>query len=71
MYNVILFLKSIENEKRAFSERSLEKMKNMNLEQSRLEYEAPMVQLIVVFDEDIVRTSQSDANGGEYGNDWL
>lgn len=46
-------------------------MKRVNLEQERLEYEAPTMQLIVVCGEDIVRTSQSDANGGEYGNDWL
>ena len=46
-------------------------MDKMKLEQARLEYEAPTMQLIVVCGEDIVRTSQSDANGGEYGNDWL
>ena len=43
-------------------------MVKMELEQVRLAYEAPSLQIIVVSGEDIVRTS-SDADGGEYG-DW-
>ena len=43
-------------------------MEKNKLDQVRLGYEAPMLQLIVVSSEDIVRTSSSDADGGEY--DW-
>ena len=43
-------------------------MEKMKLDQVRLGYEAPTLQLIVVSCEDIVRTSTSDADGGEY--DW-
>ena len=43
-------------------------MEEKKLNQVRLGYEAPTLQLIVVSCEDIVRTSSSEADGGEY--DW-
>ncbi len=43
-------------------------MEKMELEQVRLAYEAPKLQLIVVGVEDVIRTS-SDADGGGYGGD--
>ena len=45
-------------------------MEKMKWEQARLEYEAPMMQLIVVSTEDIVRTSSSDADGGSWEETW-
>ena len=54
--------------KRTFSDKGVSNMEKNKLDQVRLGYEAPMLQLIVVSSEDIVRTSSSDADGGEY--DW-
>lgn len=43
-------------------------MEKMELEQVRLAYEAPKLQLIALSVEDVIRTS-SDADGGGYGDD--
>ena len=54
--------------KELFQIKELENMEEKKLNQVRLGYEAPTLQLIVVSCEDIVRTSSSEADGGEY--DW-
>ncbi len=43
-------------------------MKKAEMEQVRLVYETPALQLVVFNVEDVIATSQ-DADGGEYG-DW-
>lgn len=46
-------------------------MEKIKKEQERFGYEAPTLQIIFVCGEDVIRTSSSDADGGEYGDDWL